>query len=138
MVQAMRHLRLWKIGARPVGLVLCRLVVPLTVARLPYAVAGQFKNPVCPWSLERARITRELNAMPGNHLVLVRYSPQHNAAIEWVYNRADVDGAKTIWTREIPGQSVEPLLNYYGDRKVWILDADDAPVRLRAYGGGGR
>ena len=133
LVQAMRHLRLWKIGQRPLGLVLCRLVAVLTLARLPYAVADQARNPGCPWSFERARITRQLDATPGKQLVLVRYSPQHNPAIEWVYNRADVDGSKIVWAREIPGVSVEPLLEQYRDRKVWLLEADVSPVGLRSY-----
>jgi hypothetical protein len=135
LIQAMRHLSLWKIGQKPVGLVLCRLVVLLTVARLPYAVADQARNPGCPWSFERARITRQLDAVPGKQLVLVRYSPQHNAAIEWVYNPADVDGAKIVWAREIPGVSIEPLLEHYEERKVWLLEADVFPVALRSYEG---
>jgi len=137
LVQAMRHLRLWKVYGRPVGLALCRLIVLLTVARIPYMAAYQFKNPEAPWSLERAGLTRQLEAMPGKQLVLVHYGPQHNVALEWVYNGADLDEAKTVWARDIPGQDLEPLLDYYRDRKVWILEADVSPARLQPYDGGG-
>jgi len=137
LAQAMRHLRLWKVHRRPLGLALCRLVVLLTVARVPYFAAYQLKNPECPWSRERAGLTRQLEATPGKHLVLVRYGPQHNVALEWVYNGADLNEAKTVWARDIPGQDLEPLLDYYRDRKVWILEADVSPAHLRPYDGGG-
>lgn len=137
LAQAMRHLRLWKVRRRPLGLALCRLVVLLTVARVPYFAAYQLKNPECPWSRERAGLARQLEATPGKHLVLVRYGPQHNVALEWVYNGADLNEAKTVWARDIPGQDLEPLLDYYRDRKVWILEADVLPAHLRPYDGGG-
>lgn len=137
LVQAMRHLRLWKVHRRPLGLALCRVVVLLTVARVPYVVGYQVKYPECPWSRERTGLTRQLEATPGKQLVLVRYGPQHNVAIEWVYNGADLNEAKIVWARDIPGQDLEPLLDYYRDRKVWVLDADVSPVQLRPYDGGG-
>jgi hypothetical protein len=135
LMQTMRHLRLWKASGRPIGVVLCRLIVLLTIARVPYAVADHHRDTGCPWGEDRARITRQLDVMPGKQLVIVRYSSKHNIAIEWVYNRADVDGAKIVWAREIPGRSVKPLLDYYRDRKVWLLEADVSPVSLRPYDG---
>ena len=136
LAQAMRHLRLWKVHRRPVGVALCRLVVLLTVARVPFIVAYRLENPGSPWGLERTRLTRQLEETPGEQLVLVRYGPQHNVDHEWVYNGADLNGAKTVWARDIPGQDLEPLLDYYRDRKVWILEADVFPAQLRPYDGG--
>jgi hypothetical protein len=52
---------------------------------------------------------------------------------EWVYNAADIDAAKIVWVREIPGQDIKPLLNYYRDRKIWLVDADTSPPRLQPY-----
>ena len=51
----------------------------------------------------RLKFSSQLAAMPGQHLVIVHYSPQHIPYREWVYNGADIDGSKVVWAREIPG-----------------------------------
>jgi hypothetical protein len=78
----------------------------------------------------RRPIEQQLNAMPGEHLVLVRYSKDHNPGEEYVYNDADIDHAKTVWAREIPGRDLGPLLNYFRNRDVWVYepDVDDESV----------
>ena len=72
-----------------------------------------------------------MNALPGEHLVLVRYSKSHNSGEEYVYNEADIDRAKTVWAREIPGMDLGPLLSYFRNRDVYIYepDVDDSDVR---------
>jgi hypothetical protein len=72
----------------------------------------------------------QLAALPGQHLVLVRYSKDHNSGEEYVYNDADIDHAKTAWAREIPGVDLSRLLNYFRDRDVWVFepDSDDQSV----------
>jgi hypothetical protein len=78
----------------------------------------------------RKTVEQQLDAMPGEHLVLVRYSPDHNSANEFVYNQANIDHAKTVWAREIPGMDLTPLLRYFRNRDVWVFepDADDSTV----------
>ena len=69
----------------------------------------------------RKPIEQQLDAMPGEHLVLVRYSKDHNSGEEYVYNDADIDHAKTVWAREIPGMDLGPLLNYFRNRDVLVI-----------------
>jgi hypothetical protein len=78
----------------------------------------------------RKPIEQQLDAMPGEHLVLVRYSKDHNSGEEYVYNHADIDHAKTVWAREIPGMDLGPLLGYFRNRDVWVYepDVDDESV----------
>ncbi len=49
-----------------------------------------------------------------------------------VYNRADIDGAKVVWAREAQ-QSDGPLLQYFQDRTVWLLEPDGAFANLTLY-----
>ena len=79
----------------------------------------------------RKTVEQLLAAMPGQHLVLVQYSPDHNSANEYVYNKADIDNAKTVWARKIPGMDLSPLLQYFRNRDVWVFepDVDDSSVR---------
>ena len=61
------------------------------------------------------------------------YAPNHNPGDEWVYNAADIDSSRIVWVREIPGLDISPLLRYYHDRKVWLLEADETPPELEPY-----
>jgi hypothetical protein len=88
----------------------------------------------------RKPLEKQLNALPGEHLVLVRYSKDHNSGEEYVYNDADIDQAKIVWAREIPGVDLKPLLNYFRNRDVWIFqpDEDDSVVQPYADAGDGK
>ncbi len=78
----------------------------------------------------RKPVEQQLAALPGKHLVLVRYSKNHNSGEEYVYNDADIDDAKIVWAREIPGVDLTPLLSYFRNRDVWVFepDVDDESV----------
>ena len=85
----------------------------------------------------RKPVEKQLDAIPGEHLVLVRYSKDHNSGEEYVYNDADIDHAKIVWAREIPGMDLKPLLNYFHNRDVWVFtpDEDDSAVEPYAEAG---
>jgi hypothetical protein len=78
----------------------------------------------------RKPVEMQLAALPDEHLVLVRYSKDHNSGEEYVFNEADIDHAKTVWAREIPGMDLGPLLQYFRNRDVWVYepDQDDSVV----------
>jgi len=94
-----------------------------------------------PWSLElrnperRVAVNRQLAQAPGKQLVFVRYWPRHIFQDEWVYNAADIDGARVVWARDLGAAEDEMLRRYYPDRTVWLLEPDARPPRLTAYGG---
>ena len=80
---------------------------------------------------------RELEQGKERYLVIVRYGPNHEPHAEWVYNRADIDGAKVVWAREMGPQADKELLDYFKDRRVLLLQADWPPRRLTPYPGSG-
>lgn len=117
--QGMRHLRKWRPGSRPIGIGVTRAIVLLAVALAPFHQSFGYG-----YMVRRANIEHFLATTPGQHLVIVRYSPQHDPLREWVYNRADIDHAKVVWAREIPGVPMGPLLAYFHERRAWLLEAD--------------
>ena len=131
--QAIRHLRQWKLRSYRVGIFASRLIVVLLVARVLLPGTEIVNAPRRGWNLSRAQIAGQLQATPQKHLVIVRYAPGHDVSHEWVYNAAEIDAAKIVWAREIPGRDLKPLLDYYRDRRVWLVDADAASPQLKPY-----
>jgi hypothetical protein len=138
LMQCMRHLRWWRWSGKPVGAALVRAVPAICVAmiglRLCAVATGTAIEP--PWprgNLKRAAILRQLESTPGDHLVIVHYGPAHGSHIEWVYNRANIDGAKVVWARDMNEPQNQELLHYFSQRRAWLLYADESPPRLDPY-----
>jgi hypothetical protein len=81
----------------------------------------------------RIAVNRRLASMPGKLLVFVRYSPQHIFQDEWVYNEADLDGARVVWARDLGPEENRKLQAYYPDRKIFLFQPDARPMRLEPY-----
>jgi hypothetical protein len=76
---------------------------------------------------------RQLDTMGGKHLVLVRYSREHHPGNEWVYNGADIDASPVVWARELDRESNARLIEYFGDRHIWLVEPDAPTPRLVPY-----
>jgi hypothetical protein len=84
-------------------------------------------------NLERARISKQLKNLPGDHLAIVRYRPSHDFILdEWVYNDADIDRSRVIWARDMGAQNSE-LIQYFSARQVWLVEPDYNPARVSPY-----
>ncbi len=147
-LQATRHLRLWRPGGQPVGMVLVRLTVTICVVlaglRLfpeplhlylpawPAAGTNEWFGPG-PHGAARARVEAALEQIPGPQLAIVRYSPSHTSMDEWVDNAPVIDQSKVIWAREMDAASNLQLIRYYKDRKVWLVEPDMKPAKVSPY-----
>ena len=142
-VQAMRHLSTFELKGRRLGALVVRvIVVVLFVAVLDRAVYHKrdLDERRTPALGARLTIADELNAIPGKHLIIVRYSPHHDYNLEWVYNGAEIDSAKILWAREMDTAQNQRLLDYFKDRHVWLFRADEldrARRQLSPYPGAG-
>ena len=110
-----------------------RLVVLLAIDWIVIQAGQAARHPMVGWATGRALLVKKLDSLPGRHLVIVHYAANHNVHHEWVYNAADIDQAKIVWARDIPGQDLQPLIQYFKDREVWLLEADNSPPELRPY-----
>ena len=144
-LQAMRSMRLWRPDGRPAGKFLVRAVPVICFALLPLRAAAPLLHiPLPPtvahtWystdfhNLDRARVLAQLRAEPGRHLAIVRYRPDHEILEEWVYNEADIDGSSVVWARDMGAAKNQELIDYYKDRRLWLVEPDEKPVRVTPY-----
>lgn len=138
LLQSMRHLRFWRRHGRPVGIELVRAVplvcCAMVVLRVSAVMVHAQIEPSYPrGNMQRAIIASHVEHVPGQHLILVRYAGTHVPDKEWVYNPADIDGAKVVWARDMGEQKNQELLQYFKGRFVWLLQADDPRPKLAPY-----
>src|SRR5205823_6375163 len=116
-VQGLRHLRLWQWENRYTGRFLVRSVVVMCVVMIPVQVHILGASPAPgSWAAigpDRVALEQHLRSVPGPHLVLVRYGPNHDPMLEWVYNGADIDQQKVVWARDMGTEKNRELLCYY-------------------------
>ena len=129
------HLRNWRPNAKPWGLALAVLLIALIPIQFGRDVwklfaVGEFAPPM---AVPYHNRVRQLEALPGRQLVLVRYAPNHDVFQEWVYNRADIDSARIVWAREMGPSEDAPLIQYFRGRTVWLLEPDQSPPKLTPY-----
>jgi Protein of unknown function (DUF475) len=131
-VQSLRHLRLWRWRSKPVGLFLARGCLILSALSLPHTFwrIGQLNNPRF---ARRNQIVTRLEHEGGKHLIIVRYAPNVSNSVEWVYNQADIDRARVIWAREMDPAQNRKLLDYFKDRRAWLLQVDTSKTQLLPY-----
>jgi hypothetical protein len=132
-VESLRQARLARWRGRPVGQALICAVLLLLLISAIASFAWDGHLGATGWHLERARMLRDLKRGQERHLVIVSYGPKHSPLDEWVYNRADIDAAKVVFAREMGPQADRELLEYFKDRRAWLLKADQLPRRLTPY-----
>lgn len=135
-VQAIRHVRQMRLLGMRVGLLLSRTAILLLLIGTMNSVTAHSCDTLlwtCAGNENRAAILKKLENSPGKHLVMVRYSEDHNIHEEWVFNGADLDGAKVLWARELDDEQNAKLLAYYKDRTVWLVQPDEDPTEMVPY-----
>ena len=123
-IQSLRQLRLWRLRGRPTGRCLVGLLLVIFGISVMSGWHPVFHSPAWLTGQQRAKLLRQLTEDSDRHVVVVRYGPRHNPHFDWVYNRADIDGSKVIWARELDVAQNQKLVDYYQDRKIWLLEAD--------------
>jgi hypothetical protein len=134
-LQSADRLRSWRPSAKPIGLVLAVLLLALIPIQFGRDVRKLFADGeyAPPMAQPYHNVVRQLEALPGPHLVLVHYHPDHDVFEEWVNNRADIDAARIVWAREISPAEDARLIQYFHGRSIWLLDPDQSPPRLTPY-----
>ena len=137
------------VGGRPAGEEAARLVFFLCVAHFLFWYGlhvfdtGEISQAVRPYETwdavnhgnpeRRIAMNRQLEQVPGDVLLFVRYEPRHIFQEEWVWNAADIDGARVVWARDLGPEENAKLLAYYPTRTPLLFEPDARPMRLTRY-----
>jgi hypothetical protein len=144
-LQGMRHMRAGCRRGSPAGLLLARSIPLVCLGMAALRVVAQplsFYMPpdwpmtwyyTQPGNTERARILDRLAREPGRQLAIVRYAPTHNFFEEWVYNDASIDDSPVVWAHELDEPSNRALIQYFRDRRAWLVEADRRPATVAPY-----
>jgi hypothetical protein len=141
-VQTLRHINLWTYRGRRIGVSLVRATVLFSVIMTGVYVVNAIRFPLLssyvatagvwagPGNPTRASVVKKLQALPGNHLVIVRHETGTVAQNDWVYNLSDLSNGKVVWAREILEVDNDQLLKAFPGYWVWILEPEYTPIRL--------
>jgi hypothetical protein len=136
-VQSLRHLRTMRASRFAWGNAIARACVALLILNTAVAAANHECDPLywtCTGDQSRTLVLQKLQAEPGKHLVMVRYNEDDlSVHDEWVFNGADIDGAKIVWARELDKAQNEKLFAYFKDRKVWLATTLDGHLVFGPY-----
>jgi len=152
-LQSLARLHAWRPWDKPVGPALAVLLVGVLLVVLcdrlfspirardeasQLTSGSDFSSKVLPsqgssFASARRTVTQELQKQAGRQLVLVRYTPGHDPYQEWIYNRADIDASPIVWAHEMGAEQDRPFLEYFHDRRVWLLEPDRSPPKLSPY-----
>src|SRR5262245_28228411 len=129
-------MRLWLRRDRKIGQFILWLVPILAILGVGKSLHGTIKeNNSTAWYIQRAQILKQLKQQDGKHLIIVSYAAEHSVHDEWVYNGADIDGAKVIFARAIQNTQDCQLVEYFKSRRIWSLniDGDQSKPELKPY-----
>jgi hypothetical protein len=135
-LQSLRYLSQFRWRSWRWGATLARTSVLLLVADTTSSIAQKQCDTfywTCQGDVSRLVVQKKLEALPGKHLVMVRYGEDHNIHDDWVFNSADIDSQKVVWAREIEEDQDSKLFDYFKDRKVWLVTPDNDNTYLAPY-----
>jgi hypothetical protein len=132
----LQGIRLWRVRHRGVGQFMVYGVPILSLTIL--AISTYFlvlTRDDFTGAQQRADLLMRLKEGEDRHLILLKYGPHHSYFMEWVYNDADINASKVVWARAMDIKDDCKLVDYFKDRKVWLLeiDYDEAPIKLKIF-----
>ncbi len=132
-IQGLRYLAHCRLGTARLGPAIVRAVVPAlclllgTRAAVSLSSRPSTTSNYISWCCtevsqrDREPVVRKIEAIPGNHLVIITNQLKTYDVMEWVYNEPDIDRARIVFARDMGPEKNQELIRYYTGRRVWRL-----------------
>jgi hypothetical protein len=127
-------LRMWKPNGKPTGLFLTRAIPTAAIVSLLLPISSVVWGiPNLPSTTTQAccnikfdelrpRLIRQLLAMPGQDLVLIKDGPHNPVHFELVNNEPDIDRSEVIWAHSLGEEKDRALMAYFSKRRMWQFE----------------
>jgi hypothetical protein len=138
-IECCRHFHAKRISIIPMLLATMALVLALRIAAqnlgLPYTQNLNYQSWCCKvdGNMNKLRITRTLERIPGEHLVFVKTKTDPFNLLPWIYNAADIDASRIVWARDLGPERDAQLAAYFHGRQMWVVDPNVEPAALVKY-----
>jgi hypothetical protein len=138
-IECCRHLHARRIPMVQLAAVAMSLVLALRIGAqnlgLPYTQELNYQSWCCKvqGNMNKQRIARDLERIPGQHLVFVKTKTSEFNLLQWIYNAADIDASRIVWARPLGAEEDARLMEYYRGRQVWIVDPNVEPATLKSF-----
>jgi len=138
-IECCRHFHAKRIPMVPMLAATMALVLGLRIGAqnlgLPYTQDLNYQSWCCKvqGNMNKQRITRALERIPGEHLVFVRTKTDPFNLLQWIYNAANIDAARIVWARDLGPERDAQLAAYFHGRQVWMVDPNVEPAALVKY-----
>ncbi len=121
--------------APAIMLLILAVRVGLQQSGLPFTQEVNYQSWCCvkPGNPNKTRILGMLERAGGKHVVLVKPKIDPSNVFQWIYNDADIDASDVVWARDMGIERNRDVLEYFHDRKIWIVDPNVEPVTMAAY-----
>lgn len=134
LIPTMYSLRWLRVRCRSAGEAAILLFVVCCFFRgLLYDSIHEYKTRTPTQQDEATNEVKAVSHKGERHLVIVRYAADHDPLHEFVFNRADIDHSFIIWARDMGDAKNRELIDYYPDRRVWLLEPDSPQLRVMPY-----
>ena len=125
-VSCLRQLSVMRIGHQKIGRTFTLSLLMLLPVCILLSLFQRGRLPPMA-NVYRHNFLHQLEQSDGQHLVIVRYLPSSFSngfpwVYEWVYNAPDIDNSKVIWAREMAPEQNRNLLEYFKNRKKWLIE----------------
>jgi hypothetical protein len=129
----------WRWRGRPLGAALSRRLALVPAAMLVLPLGLVIRGESLPYSVKRSCcVTRttsarglavaQINAIPGRHLVLVRYDATRPLRASWIANDPDIDAARVIWANDLGSRRNAALIARYPGYRLWRVTLRDGEL----------
>jgi hypothetical protein len=109
-------------------------IITIVILYLPLTLLAHIRQSRSALSKQKELIENRLKTDGSKHIIMVRYSHEHNVLRDWVYNGADLENGPVLWAREMePPEKNKEIVGYYTDRKFWLFQPDEDPDLLIPY-----
>ncbi|MCC5929338.1 MAG: hypothetical protein JJU28_08855 [Cyclobacteriaceae bacterium] len=109
-------------------------IIAIVILYLPLTLLAHIRQSRNSLSEKKELIEKRLKADGSKHIIMVRYSDEHDVLRDWVYNGPDLENGQVLWAREMePPEKNKEIVSYYANRKFWLFQPDKDPDMLIPY-----